>query len=81
VVLVSNNYLGSINHTLLTIEALKYRNIPVIGIVFSGEEVISSRQYILKHGNLPMLFSIPQFSEINAATIATFVNNNNIKLS
>jgi len=34
VIVVSRHYLGSINHTLLTIEALKNRNIPVAGIIF-----------------------------------------------
>src|SRR5438876_5618667 len=36
VVLVSQHYLGSINHTLLSAEALKSRRIPVLGIVFNG---------------------------------------------
>ena len=34
--LVIQNYLGSINHSLLTIEALKVRNIPIKGMVFNG---------------------------------------------
>ena len=38
VIVVSRHYLGSINHTLLTIEALKNRNISVAGIIFSGDE-------------------------------------------
>ena len=36
VILVSRNYLGSINHTLLSVDALKQRNIPVKGIIFNG---------------------------------------------
>ena len=38
VIIVSRHYLGSINHTLLTFEALKSRNIKVAGIIFSGDE-------------------------------------------
>ena len=38
VILVSRHYLGSINHTLLTYEALKNRNIQLAGIIFSGDE-------------------------------------------
>ena len=38
VILISRHYLGSINHTLLSIGALKSRNIPIEGIVFVGEE-------------------------------------------
>ena len=79
VILVSNNYLGSINHTLLTVAALKQRNIPLKGLVFSGEEISSSRQFILQYTQLPLLFSIPLFEKTDAATIATFAANNTIK--
>jgi dethiobiotin synthetase len=54
VILVSENYLGSINHTLLTVEALKKRNIPIKGIVFSGVNE-SSEQFILKYTGLKCL--------------------------
>jgi dethiobiotin synthetase len=47
VIVVSRHYLGSINHTLLTVEALQNRKIQVVGIVFSGEENTSSEQIIL----------------------------------
>jgi dethiobiotin synthetase len=70
VILVSNNYLGSINHTLMSVEALQKRNIPILGIVFSGEEVSSTRAYILKYTGLPLLFSIPQM-EISREAIST----------
>lgn len=48
VIVVSRHYLGSINHTLLTIEALKNRKITVAGIVFSGDENKSTEEIILK---------------------------------
>ena len=47
VILVSRHYLGSINHTLLTFEALKSRNIAVAGIVFSGDENKATEEIIL----------------------------------
>ncbi len=47
VILVSRHYLGSINHTLLTFESLKNRNIPLAGIIFSGEENKASEEIIL----------------------------------
>jgi dethiobiotin synthetase len=37
VVLVSENYLGSINHTLLTIEALQKKGIEILGIIYNGD--------------------------------------------
>lgn len=47
VIVVSRHYLGSINHTLLTIEALKNRKITVAGIIFSGDENKASESIIL----------------------------------
>jgi dethiobiotin synthetase len=47
VIIVSRHYLGSINHTLLTFEALKNRNIGVAGIIFSGDENKATEDIIL----------------------------------
>ena len=49
VILVSRHYLGSINHTLLTYEALKSRNIKIAGIIFSGDENRATEEIILKN--------------------------------
>lgn len=48
VIMVSRHYLGSINHTLLTYEALKSRNIPISGIIFSGDKNQATEEIILK---------------------------------
>ena len=48
VIVVSRHYLGSINHTLLTFEALKSRGINVAGIIFSGDENKATEEIILK---------------------------------
>lgn len=47
VIVVSRHYLGSINHTLLTFEALKTRKIKVAGIIFSGDENKATEEIIL----------------------------------
>ena len=47
VIVVSRHYLGSINHTLLTIEALKSRKIDIAGIIFSGYENKATESIIL----------------------------------
>jgi len=47
VILVSRHYLGSINHTLLTFEALKNRKISLAGIIFSGDENKASEEILL----------------------------------
>lgn len=55
VILVSRHYLGSINHTLLTVEALRFRKLNCFGIIFSGEENSSSEEIIKKMTGLPVL--------------------------
>ena len=47
VIVVSRHYLGSINHTLLTIEVLQNRNLNVAGIIFSGDENKATEEIIL----------------------------------
>jgi dethiobiotin synthetase len=55
VVVVSRHYLGSINHTLLTIEALKNRKMAIAGIIFSGNENKATESIILHKSNLNMI--------------------------
>jgi dethiobiotin synthetase len=60
VIVVSRHYLGSINHTLLTIEALQNRQIQVAGIIFSGDENKSSESIILSRTGVPFVGRIAQ---------------------
>lgn len=55
VIIVSRHYLGSINHTLLTLEVLKSRGLKCFGIIFNGEKNSSSEEIILKMGEIPCL--------------------------
>ena len=55
VIVVSRHYLGSINHTLLTIEALQNRQLKVVGIIFSGDENKATEEIILKKTNVKMI--------------------------
>lgn len=71
-IIVSENYLGSINHTLMTIKLLQNTEINIKGIVFNGEIVQSSRDFILEHTQLPLLFSIPKFNTINKKVIRNY---------
>lgn len=67
VILVSRHYLGSINHTLLSIEALKNRGIDNIGIIFSGDENPSTENIISKMGGVKIIGRIgeePYFDEM-----------------
>lgn len=55
VIVVSRHYLGSINHTLLTIEALKNKNISIAGIIFNGDENSATEEIILSKTNCKFL--------------------------
>ena len=79
VILVSQNYLGSINHTLLSIALLKFSNIPVKGIIFNGETTPETENIILKHSGLPCLLRINLEQEISKEVVlkyAKLINTN-----
>lgn len=73
VILVVKEYLGNINHTLLTIAHLKNRNIPVYGIVYVGDELPETATIIEEMTGVETLFRVPMFSLINKDTICKFV--------
>jgi len=74
VILVSSYYLGSINHTLLTAEVLKNKNIEVVGIIYNGEENAASLRIIEKLTQLKTLGKIPKTSSINHSFINQHAN-------
>ena len=78
VVLVAANYLGSINHTLLSFYALQKSNVETLGIVFSGAVTTSSQQFILDQTQLNLLFSIPLFEEVTPEAIKKFANSTSL---
>lgn len=59
VVMVCRSTLGTINHTLLSLEALYARNIPVAGVIMSGPENIENRKAIETYGRVNVLAGIP----------------------
>jgi len=69
VILISQFYLGSINHTLLSAMALKQYQIPVKGIIFNGEVDEYSRDYILEYTGLKCLGYIPEITDINPKSV------------
>jgi dethiobiotin synthetase len=73
VILVSRNYLGSINHTLLSFDALKQRNIPIAGIVFNGEPNPASESFIENYTQLPVLFRVGNLDDITPESIRDVV--------
>ncbi len=75
VILVSQYYLGSINHTLLSLEVLKSRGIKVAGIIFNGAKVPSTFDIIMKYAKVPCLLEVQHESLINRDTIKKYARN------
>jgi dethiobiotin synthetase len=69
VIVVSRHYVGSINHTLLTVEALKNRKINIEGIVFVGDVNKATESFILNYTDLKMITRIPLTHEVNTEFI------------
>ena len=69
VILVIKNYLGSINHSLLSCEYLKLHKIPVKGLVVMGDSTPSSEEIIRKKSGLDILFRVP-YGNLNNHFIA-----------
>ncbi len=74
VILVVQNYLGSINHTLLSVEALKNRGIKVLGIVLNGPPHKMSEEVILDHSKLPLLGRINKEATITREVIQKYTD-------
>ena len=68
-VVVSRIYLGSINHTLMTIESLKARSIDVRGIIFNEADNRDTEETILHFSKLPCLGRIYREPDLTAHTI------------
>lgn len=72
IILVADLYLGSINHTLLTINELKSRQLPIKGIIFNGDENSESQRIILLHAGWKQLLHIKKETKINRDTISFY---------
>ena len=73
VILVSRHYLGSINHTLLSIESIQSRNVNIHGIIYVGEPLPDTCEIIEKITGVKTLFSVPLFDKVDTDTIKLFV--------
>ena len=71
VILVSKNYLGSINHTLMSAGILKSNGIKLSRLIFSGEQDHDSEKIISKHLQIESLH-IPYFEELNSEKVSSF---------
>lgn len=80
VILVARTGLGTINHTLLALEALWARNIPVHGIVFVGDENADNMRTIGEYSDVKVLGRLPMLDSLDAKSlIKAFSDNFNIE--
>lgn len=83
IIVVSRHYLGSINHTLLTIEALQNRKLNVSGIIFNGNSNKSTEEIILNKTGIKLMGRIenePYFDKNVIKEYADLFNENLINL-
>ncbi|HEY4800953.1 MAG TPA: dethiobiotin synthase [Bacteroidia bacterium] len=74
-IIVIQNYLGSINHSLLTIDALKHRGIKILGLVFNGSPHPLSKEIIMSYSQLPCISWIMKENEINKDIILKYTKD------
>ena len=62
--IVAKSSLGTLNHTLLTISALKAKKIPILGVVLNGPHSPENKRSIEFYGKVEVLFEIPRIDEL-----------------
>jgi dethiobiotin synthetase len=70
VVLVARTALGTINHSLLSIEALRSRSVPILGIAFIGDPVEDSENQIVRRGGVRRLGRLPRLEPLEPEPLA-----------
>jgi dethiobiotin synthetase len=69
VVLCARTSLGTINHSLLSVEALRGRDIDVLGVAFIGDSHPESERAICEIGRVKRLGRLPRLSPLNQSTL------------
>ena len=69
VVLVARSTLGTINHTLLSLEALRRRGLVVAGVVINGPESPHNRAAIERYGKTQVIVEIPQLDTVTRSAL------------
>ncbi|MCB0408525.1 MAG: dethiobiotin synthase [Bdellovibrionales bacterium] len=74
-ILVARSGLGTINHTLMSLEALAARNIQPLGVVMVGERNPENKCAIEKYGNIQVLGEVPLLSNFERHTLLSHSQN------
>ena len=79
VVIAARTGLGTINHSLLTVEALRSRGVPIVGIAFVGDAQEDSEAIIAKFGRVRRLGRLPHLDPLDRASLGqAFADNFNL---
>jgi len=73
VIVVSRHYLGSINHTLMTVQLLQQKGFEV-AVIFSGNEIKSTESVIKKMTGVTIIGRVEEEENINKDTIKKYAN-------
>ncbi|MCW8916308.1 MAG: dethiobiotin synthase [Magnetovibrio sp.] len=76
VVLASRTGLGTINHTLLSLEAMRKRGIKILGVAFVGDDNPDNIRTISEMGDVKVLGRVPMMDSINAETLSQVFSDN-----
>jgi dethiobiotin synthetase len=71
---VARSELGTLNHTLLTLEALRRREIPVLGVIMNGPRNESNRKAIEHFGNVEVLAELEYIDSLNKSILISSFN-------
>jgi dethiobiotin synthetase len=69
IILVARSTLGTINHTLLSIEAIRRRGLPLAGVVVNGPETPHNRAAIERYGKVEIIAEIPWLDHLTGAKL------------
>jgi dethiobiotin synthetase len=75
VIIAARTALGTINHTLLTLAALRDVRLPICGVALIGDDNIENRRAIEQYGNVRVVGHIPMLKEINRAALLDVYEN------
>lgn len=73
--LVASSRLGTINHSLLSLEALRARGAEVVGVVLVGPPSPSNRQAITQFGRVPVIAELPELAVVDRASLSALAQS------
>ncbi len=79
VILVCKSSLGTLNHTLLSIEALKRRNIEIFGLVVNGEKHLDNPKTLVDFSGIPLIAEFPYIPKVDSNNLDILWKELNIK--